>query len=84
MIWALLDSCSDRDYFSDEVVSKLGIKVTEHVMRTTTVEGKVCSLKFVGSVSLTSIDNKYEAIVDDAVFAYFSPASTDIPPVTVI
>ena len=81
LIWALLDGCSDKDIFEEEIASDLGIQTTEHSVSMTTVEGKVNVVKYLGDLSISSMDESYDCDINDAIFAPFPKARNDIPPI---
>ena len=80
LVWAFLDSCSDRDFLDLDIGEEIGIPLTEEIMSVATVEGRISAKKHLGNVSISSINRRYEAEVEDAVFANFPTAQTDVPP----
>ena len=80
LVWAFLDSCSDKDFIDLKIAEEIGIDLTEEILSVATVEGRISARKQLGDVSLSSINRKYEAEVGDAVFATFPTASNDLPP----
>ena len=40
LVWAFLDSCSDKDFIDLKIAEEIGIDLTEEILSVATVEGR--------------------------------------------
>merc|ERR1712055_136096 len=80
VVYALLDSGSDRDCVSERMARRLGLDLRATEVNLATADATTREMRLLGKVAFESIDGEYRAEVDDVLFETFPAAEDEIPP----
>ena len=84
MIYAMLDTCADKDVISENIVKRLNLTYTTKTMTVQTVETKMTQKRRLANFQLESIHSSYKTNVGQALVAKLWSSDNDIPPANVI
>ena len=80
MIYAMLDTCADKDVISENIVKRLNLTYTTKTMTVQTVETKMTQKRRLANFQLESIHSSYKTNVGQALVAKLWSSDNDIPP----
>ena len=80
IVYAMLDSGSDRDIIAVELAVELGLEQTTKVVNVKTVETNVTTNKHFAYLRIETIDESYGADIKDAMVARLLTNRNDLPP----
>ena len=78
--YALLDTGSDRDVIDESLAKELKLKTRSRMMNVQVLGVQDLSPRDVASISIASLDGKYEAEVENALVGNLLTCNSDIPP----
>ena len=80
-VFALLDSGSDRDVICESLVRSLNVPTTTRAMTVKTINSTETRRHTLASFGIASIDEEYEASIEDAMVSDLTTSVSDVPPV---
>ena len=80
LIYAMLDTGSDCDVISEELITEMGLEQRKRQVTIQTVEGSITEDRHFTDFSIQSIDGSYNATVTGALVGKLVAGNTDIPP----
>ena len=80
LVYAMLDSGSDRDVISEELIADLELAQKRKTVTVQTVEGSITEHRQFVDIRIQSIDGSYNAEVSDVLVGKLVAGKTDIPP----
>ena len=79
-IYAMLDTCADKDVISEEVVRRLNLTYVTKTMTVQTVETKLTQKRRLANFQLESVHSSYFIGIEQALVAKLWCSENDIPP----
>ena len=80
LVYAMLDTGSDRDVISEELIADLELEQRIKSVTVQTVEATITEDRNFVNVRIQSIDGSYSAEITDALVGKLVAGKTDIPP----
>ena len=80
LVYAMLDTGSDRDVISEELIADLELEQRIKSVTVQTVEATITEDRNFVDVRIQSIDGSYNAEITDALVGKLVAGKTDIPP----
>ena len=80
LVYAMLDTCADKDIISEDVVKRLDLTQTTKTMTVQTVETKITQQRRLASFAVESIHSPYTVDIDQALVAKVWCGENDLPP----
>ena len=80
LVYAMLDSGSDRDVVSEELITDMALIQRSKPATVQTVESTVTTLRHFVNFRIQSLDGSYNATVNDALVGKLLTSDSDLPP----
>ena len=80
LIYAMLDTCADKDVISEGVVDRLKLKQVTKDMTIQTVETKITQKRRLANFAIESIHSDYRVEIEQALVAKLWCGENDLPP----
>ena len=79
-VYAMLDTCADKDVISENVVKRLNLTQVTKTMTVQTVETKMTHKRRLANFQLESIHSSYKVDIEQALVAKLWCGENDVPP----
>ena len=80
LVFAMLDTCADKDIVSEDLVEKLGLTQVTKTMMVQTVETKITQKQPLANCIVESIHSPYSVEMEQALVTKLWCGENDIPP----
>ena len=80
LVFAMLDTCADKDVISEDLVKRLGLTQVTKTMTVQTVETKITQKRHLANCVVESIHSPYSVEIEQALVAKLWCGENDIPP----
>ena len=80
LLYAMLDTCADKDVISEDVVKRLNLTNITKTMTVQTVETKLTQKRRLANFQVESIHSSYKVEIEQALVAKLWCGENDVPP----